>query len=186
MELVQSLYRSAIRWVVGVASPDLNVLTDVGFVELLQIVSAHADAADWNLCQLEHVYSIYRDLCSPPQRSSHVCCSSSVGGPRYLEGWVKSLSKLPSQNSTASHNGAAPLVSKRCCGNPHAVNVYSHHGETVCAHSHSEGARLPRVPAQRMYTDARNRSVLQARSVMNTFLGSLTVERRMDSPGSSR
>lgn len=48
MELVQGLYRSAIRWVVGVASPDLNVLTDVGFVELLQIVSAHADAADWN------------------------------------------------------------------------------------------------------------------------------------------
>ncbi len=40
-------------------------------------------------------------------KSSHAVSSSSVGGPRYIEVWLKKLTRFPSHNSTASQAGAA-------------------------------------------------------------------------------
>lgn len=89
MELVQGLYRSAIRWVVGVASPDLNVLADVGFVELLQIVSADADAADWSLRQFSwSTYIVYTETCAyrPRDRPRFAAAPASADRGTWTDG----------------------------------------------------------------------------------------------------
>lgn len=113
-----------------------------------------------------------REVCSQCQRSFQARSRSSVGGPRYLVDELNSLAKLPSQNSTASHMGAAKgqtaSVSDRRVqtGRTCRIVFNPQYGETFWAHSRCEGDGRRRAATDKRHIDVRSRTRLPRRATV--------------------